>query len=302
MRYLVTNRLIIGLFLLLAFNCRTIAQEADTTRLDPKRVIPLSVLGGGLYVGSLAILSEQWYDERVPFHTFNDNAQWLQMDKVGHGLTAYYLTELCDRSLIWAGSDRKKSLLISASISLSYLSVIEVFDGFAEKWGFSTGDMIANFAGVGIYSAQAIAWDEQRIRLKYNFLPSSFAAYRPDALGVGFWQQALKDYNGQAYWLTSNPRSWGADAWPAWLSLAFGYSADGMTGGRENLFPLLDATDPLPDFQRRRQYYLSLDIDLDGLPAKRKWFRAFRRIVSFVKVPLPAIGIASDGEFLYGIR
>lgn len=292
----------IGLCLLLASFSGAKGQETGPSGLDLKRAIPLSILGGGLYVGSLAILSDQWYNERVAFHTFNDNGQWLQMDKVGHGLTAYYLTELCDRSLVWAGSKREKSLLISASISLSYLGAIEVLDGFADKWGFSTGDMIANVAGVSLYSAQALVWDEQRIRMKYNFLPSPFAAYRPDALGVGFWQQALKDYNGQAYWLTSNPRSWGAEAWPAWLNLAVGYSADGMTGGRENLFPLLEPSDPLPDFPRRRLYYLSLDIDLEGLPARRNWFRAFRRIVSFIKVPLPAIGVASDGEFLYGIR
>ena len=37
------------------------------------------------------MLQYVWYHdkERVPFHYYNDNKGWLQLDKYGHALTAY---------------------------------------------------------------------------------------------------------------------------------------------------------------------------------------------------------------------
>ena len=170
-------------------------------------------------------------------------------------------------------------------------------DGFSSGWGFSTGDMVANISGAGIFIAQEALWGEQRIKLKYNFLPSSYAQYRPDLLGESWIEQALKDYNGQAYWLTTNPNKWGlSDKWPRWLDLAFGYSASGMTGGFENQFPLLEQGTEEPSFDRVREYYLSLDIDLSEIPAKRNWFKVFRSFVGFIKIPAPAIGVNSNGK------
>jgi hypothetical protein len=277
----------------------------DTSTIVKSRLIPLTITGTTLYSGSLVVLSTQWYQgfERNAFHFFNDGDQWLQMDKVGHGLTAYYINELASRSLKYSGVKNKPALIIGASVSFSYLACIEVFDGFSSKWGFSVSDMIANTGGIVLYTGQELLWEEQRIRFKYNFLPSEFAAYRPDALGVGFWQQALKDYNGQAYWLSTNPHNWmDAGRWPKWLNVCVGYGASGMTGGRENSFPLLNSNETPPDFPRTRDFYLSLDLNLDGIPSKNKAFNAFRRVFSFVKIPAPAIGINSQGQVSATIR
>lgn len=192
---------------------------------------------------------------------------------------------------------------IGSMTSLAYLSAIEWMDAYSAEWGFSTGDALANFAGSGLYIGQELLWQEQRIRMKFNFLPSPYAKHRPDLLGVGFAAQMLKDYNGQAYWLCSNPNDW-ADVgwWPEWLDLAFGYSAAGMTGGKENAFPLLDDGAEAPDVNRVRQYYLSLDLNLHALPARRAWFKAFRNVFAFVKIPAPAIGVNGEGRLIGGIR
>lgn len=279
--------------------------SSDSSTIISKRLVPIAITGGLLYTGSLAALSAQWYSdfEREKFHFFDDGDQWLQMDKAGHGLTAYYINELSTRSLQYSGVKKESALLIGAGVSFSYLGFIEVLDGFSAKWGFSMTDMIANAGGIALYTGQELLWDEQRIRMKYNFMPSKFAAYRPDALGVGFWQQALKDYNGQAYWLSTNPHHWiNAGRWPRWLNICLGYSASGMTGGSENLFPLLNSNEAQPDFARTREFYLSLDLDLDGIPSKNKAFNAFRRVFSFVKIPAPALGLNSQGQFKATIR
>ena len=304
-RTLVTFLLLIGYFLPGSGQLTAPDSLKTEHQVHMKRLVPIAASGAGLYAGSLAGLYTLWYADydKAPFHFFNDNDQWLQMDKVGHAMTAYYLTEVSDRSLRYAGVGRKKSIIIGSLVSFSYLGIIEVFDGFSAEWGFSTGDFFANTAGIAFYVGQEALWDEQRIQFRFNFLPSPYAAYRPDALGSSVLQQSLKDYNGQAYWLSSNPHAWlDAGRWPKWLNVAVGYSAAGMTGGTENSFPLLAPEDPLPDFTRRREFYLSVDLDLHGIEAKRNWFKVFRTVFGFVKVPAPAIGINSEGRVFGSIR
>lgn len=279
--------------------------EADSASFDTKRFVPAIAAGSVLAGSSLIALHTTWYSEfeQEKFHLFRDGKQWLQMDKVGHGCTAYYVGMFCGRGLSWTGVEKKKAVIAGGSIGLGYLTAIELMDGFSNEWGFSLGDMAANIGGTGLYVAQELAWEEQRIQLKYNFIPSQYASYRPSTLGVGFFPQALKDYNGQAYWLVTNPSYWkSSSSWPRWFNLALGYSADGMTGGTSNVFPLVDSNDPTPTFKRTRQFYLSVDIDLFQIEAKRNWFRALRSFVGFVKIPAPAIGINSQGNLLFEIR
>jgi len=198
---------------------------------------------------------------------------------------------------------RSKAVIAGGSIGLGYLTAIELMDGYSSGWGFSMGDMAANIGRTGLHVAKEPAWNEKRIQLKDNFIPSDYASYRPETLGVGFFPQALKDYNGQAYWLVTNPGYWKADSsWPKGLNLAVGYSADGMTGGTVNSFPLLENGDVIPTFERTRQYYLSVDIDLFQIEARRNWFKVLRSFVGFVKIPAPAIGINSNGNLLLEIR
>lgn len=297
--------LTILLLLCLRYSVCGVSFPLDSIAFQPNRFYPMVATGGTIITGSLTGLYTLWYEdyEQSGFHTFNDNGAWLQMDKIGHTLSAYYIGEVSHTTLQWCGVKEKKAIWYGGLTGLGYLTVIEVFDGFSEEWGFSWGDMAANAAGSGLYIGQELLWEEQRIRMKYNFIPSPYAKYRPSTLGVGFLAQSLKDYNGQAYWLSTNPNSWvELDRWPKWLNLAFGYSADGMTGGDRNVFPLWEPGQSIPEFTRTRQYYLSLDLNLHGIPAKRNWFRAFRSVFGFIKVPAPALGINSKGDWLFEIR
>src|SRR5690606_17551123 len=42
---------------------------------------------------SLSMLNAVWYKNypSTPLHSFNDNDQWLLMDKAGHTMTSYYV-------------------------------------------------------------------------------------------------------------------------------------------------------------------------------------------------------------------
>ena len=60
-----------------------------------KRIIPVSIGAGTCWAGSMVGLSQVWYKDygKSSFHTFNDGANWLQMDKAGHIYTNYQISQ-----------------------------------------------------------------------------------------------------------------------------------------------------------------------------------------------------------------
>ena len=56
------------------------------------------------YGGSFVLLNEAWYKDypRSSFHTYNDAGEWKQMDKIGHGWTAYTLSRVSTNMWKWA--------------------------------------------------------------------------------------------------------------------------------------------------------------------------------------------------------
>ena len=243
------------------------------------------ILGETLAAGiSIAALDRLWYADypRSGFHFLNDNSQWLQMDKVGHVMTSYYLGRMGMELLDWAGVSKKNQLIYGATAGLTFLTAIEVLDGFSDEWGFSLGDFTANAAGTGLLVGQELLWEEQRIVLKYSFHQTSYAKIRPETLGQGFLEQAIKDYNGQTYWLSANLWSFAKDSnFPKWLNVAFGFGAEGMLYGENS---------PLNQLNQNpyRQFYLSFDINLVKITTKSTFLRSVFSVINFIKV-LPQI-------------
>lgn len=284
----------VSFFLLFLFAVPLIAQTDSLQNLSvkKKRVAFIAGTESALYAGSLIALNELWYKNypRSAFHFFNDNREWLQMDKVGHVTTAYYIGRIGIGFLKWSGVDRRKAIWYGGILGSVYQSTIEVLDGYSRQWGFSTGDFAANTAGSLLVISQELLWDEQRIVLKYGFQKSQYARYRPDLLGSNLAEQLLKDYNGQTYWLSVNPSSFMKHAswFPKWLNIAAGYGADGMTGGYSNPTITDEYGNPL-NFERYRQFYLSLDIDLTRIKTNSVFWRGIFTTVGFLKIPAPAL-------------
>jgi len=221
------------------------------------------IVGEGLFfTGTFVSLHFLWYKKYSTghFHFFNDNSEWLQMDKLGHATTGYTMSALSTGLYQWAGMKQEPALWTGALTSLAFLSMIEVFDGFSDKWGFSGGDMIANLAGIGLASSQTALWGEQRISLRYSYHATIFPAYRPEELGQNKWQSMLKDYNGQSYWLSIAPIHFltAKTDYPQWLNIAVGYGAEGMVTGR------IQGNEAAP-FIRQRIFLGALDINYWGM-------------------------------------
>ncbi len=248
-----------------------------------------------LSTGTLIGLSQIWYKDypHTTFHFFNDNGEWEQMDKAGHAITAYTVGRYGIRLLEWSGVKRTKAIWFGGLTGFVYQGAIEMFDGYSSGWGFSIGDIAANATGCGLLIGQEYLWDEQRISFKYSFHKTDYAIYRPELLGKNWNEQILKDYNGQTYWASANIASFlkEENKFPKFLNIAFGYGANGMTGGHFN--PIMtNAAGNIITLDRYRQYYLSLDIDLTKIPAHSYFLKTVFETFGFLKIPAPGIEIS----------
>jgi len=283
---------------IVAFLLITCAVNGQSGKINKKRLTGVITSETVAYGSSIFLLNNLWYRyyPRTGFHSFNDNAEWLQMDKAGHLMTSYYLGDAGYKALKWAGVEKNKSLWFGGTLGSFYLLSMEVLDGFSSSWGFSWGDVFANTAGSALFMLQEHAWDEQRIRLKFSAHLSPYATYRPDLLGYNTMERLIKDYNGQTYWLSININSFLVEdnKFPEWLNLAVGYSGSEMVSGRPEdniLYP--------GDFKPYRQFFIAPDIDFTRIPTSKPWLRTVFFALNMIKFPAPTLEFSQKGTKVY---
>lgn len=283
------------LFLILSGGAASVlAEPADS--INKKRLRTVVITVSAFYLSGNAFLQWVWYKDhaRIPFQFYNDNKGYLQMDKWGHAFGAYQYSRKGYEALRWAGLSKKKSLIYGAPLGLILQTPIEIFDGIYEDYGFSNGDMIANAAGSVLFAVQQGVWDRQFIKMKFSYSPSPYAKYNPYKLGESHIERFFMDYNGHTYWLSLNAGDlFLRSRIPPWLSLAFGYSANGMLGEFSN--PAFVNRLPVPYFERSRQYLLSLDIDLSKIKTRSRLLRSLLSQLNSLKIPFPAIQYIRGG-------
>ena len=272
-------------------------EAADT--LSKKRVIGVSAVNTSLWAGTIIGLNYVWYKdfEKSGFHTFNDGHEWLQMDKVGHSLTAWNFARVAGGSYKWSGVSEKNSAIIGTAFSVGYMTTFELLDAFNVDWGFSFWDVAANTVGSLMYFGQDYFWQEQKVKMKFSFHNSGIADYRPNVLGSDFPSRTLKDYNGQTYWLSFNPISMikSDTKVPKWINLSIGYSIQDQLIGDGGTYVVQDGSGQQLTFEPYRQWYLSFDVDWEDIPVKSKALKFLLRTINVVKVPFPAMEFSNRG-------
>jgi hypothetical protein len=310
------KHLIIIFFSVLTFSLAeaqvSITNEADTANeikdqvISPnkKRIITAAavhVLGDA---GTLVVLSKAWYKNypKTSFHTYNDGGEWLQVDKTGHAWTAYTLAKHSTDLWKWTSLPAKKATVLGGISALGFQTVLEYLDAHSAAWGWSWADVGANVFGTSLFTVQDFIWQEQKVQFKFSSFP---VRYHPslkerayDLYGNDFATRLLKDYNAQTYWLSFNvssilPKSKA----PRWLNLAIGYGAQGMFGGYQNIARDKNGiiTFYRPDVTRRRQFFLSPDVDFTKIRTQKKGIKTLLSLMNMIKFPAPALEL-SDGK------
>ncbi|GAB4376029.1 MAG: DUF2279 domain-containing protein [Salibacteraceae bacterium] len=267
----------------------------------------LLVTEGVVSTGSLIALQTLWYSDypRQSFAFFDDWRGWQQMDKAGHASTAYQCTDNLYRIHLWAGWTPKQARWWAAGLTWTYMLGFEIMDGFSAGWGFSPYDLTFNTLGAALWMGQHLAWNDQRIKLKFSFFPSGLTqpnqagfntpemARAQSLFGNSIAEQWIKDYNGQTYWLSVNIWSLMGkpNGFPRWINAAIGYSSNNLLGAERNEW-IIGRGGEMKQYrsslERERQFIASLDIDLyrAKLPRAFGWLKP---VFGIIKLPFPAI-------------
>ncbi len=313
--------------LLLIFCCSLSAQDDLKWKiLQPSDTLNktrfwLSIGSGATaYTAASIGLYHTWYKqyELIGFHTFDDLAEWNQMDKAGHLLTAYVETDFAFNILRWTGMKRRSALWTSVGISTLLQGTVEVMDGYSAKWGFSWSDVGFNALGTASFAVQELAWQEQRIRFKVSSLAEAPYSTEPiistngeaattprqrasQLFGPTYIEGFLKDYNAMTVWASININAFRKrnDGFPDWLNLAIGYGSQNLYGGFENRWTNDDGAEFVLNneaFPRYRQFYLSLDIDLSRIKTRSRVLRTIFKSINWIKIPAPALELNTQGQ------
>ncbi len=269
-----------------------------------KKILIVSAIG--FTTTTHLALYQTWY-KNYPmgsFHFKNDGKEWLQMDKMGHAYSAYTLGAFAYQSSLDVGYNHKKAALNGLLFGTIFQTPIEILDGFSKNWGASYSDIIANTSGSLLHYLQAYFWEEQHLSLKFSFRNTSIASYRPNTLGGPWYEQVLKDYNGQTYWLSFPlhkiiPQI-AKNKTPEWLNLSLGYGAHNMYGGYSNVFETKGIVMDFSHYQRNRQFYFSADIDwIKLLKPKNNLGKYACMALNTIKFPFPSLEWNTQNQFRF---
>lgn len=279
---------------------------APATQPNKARIIGVNASMAATYTGMMLTLNQAWYSQypRSKFHFYNDNSEWLQIDKLGHTWTAYVESRYGWSLYNWSGIDDKKAIWLGGMTGFVGQTTIEILDGFSKKWGASPGDLAANTLGSGLFIAQQLLWNEQRIKMKFSSHPTrhtdqdiNIQNRAKDLFGNNILERILKDYNGQSYWFSFCPWSFSnnSNRRLQWLNVSIGYSVENIYGGYRNTWLYNNQAYDYSSLPRNREYFLSFDVDLERIKTKKKWAKTILYLLNIIKIPAPALSINNEG-------
>ncbi|MFI5263261.1 MAG: hypothetical protein ACHQM6_01960, partial [Candidatus Kapaibacterium sp.] len=89
------------------------------------------------------------------------------------------------------------------------------------------------------------------------------------------------DYESQYFWLSFDVHE--VTSTPAWLNFGVGFSCENLLQVR--FLPFRANTTPYTDV------YIGPDINLKGIPIEGSFWKAFTDVVSWIRIPLPALQV-----------
>jgi len=252
----------------------------------------LALLITAAYLISLLWLSSIWYNRYTGFHFFDDLFEWEYLDKSGHFFASFhlglYFYKIFGDPENLNPAFQKRWLCFTGFV---LLLPIEILDGFSLNYGASPADLLANGLGSLFCYWHVSSKVISGAMPKFSFHATSFSIIRPELLGSNIFQQTVKDYNGQTYWLSLDiNKILNTKILPGWLMLTVGYGADGLLGGHDNVWEAKDGeTKDYSLLARTRRILISIDFNPNQMREKNKWMNYLLGPFVLIKFPAPAI-------------
>jgi hypothetical protein len=273
-----------------SFTNKTLFAQEKINKSDTNKVstTKLAIIGGTtatFFTYGYVIQNNVWWKgDKSEFH-FNNNQDYkyaLNADKLGHFYFGYLTTNIYSDLFQWAGVRRKNALLYGGIIAFSFHTFTEIRDGFSAEYGFSWGDLSADFLGAAYPSLQEYYPVLKPFDFKISFYPS-------EKLKSGSHSNIMDDYESTYHWLSIDvnrllPKS-AKDVFPDFIDITIGHSVnnlDGFGGGNHEL-------------------YIGLDWDFEALPGENKLWKTIKRWLNFYHFPAPAVRVYPDVVW-YGLK
>jgi hypothetical protein len=257
--------------------------------------IPWRLAGATATITLTGVANWDWGSSPFHFHDegwFGKHTKSLGMDKLGHGFSAFVLTDFFSDGLERPGTDRRHAHYTAGLLAMGMMTYIEVFDGFSKEHGFSREDLAVDAAGV-VFSIlrRSVPGLREKVDFRLLYTPdkATFASlgcfprpscHRPGKITA---RSPVTDYSNQRYLLAFKLAGFKAlDRTPLrFLELQAGYYARGFTAEAEA------RREPL-----RRRIFLGAGANIGELlfAERRGWFaKAARSALEYLQVPKTAV-------------
>jgi len=257
--------------------------------------IPWRLGGATAAITLTGIANWNWGSSSFHFHRegwFGKHTKSLGMDKLGHGYSAFVLTEFFSDGIVKSTADRRHGFYTAGLLAIGMMTYIEVFDGFSKDHGFSPEDLAVDAAGVAFsIIRRAVPGLREKVDFRLLYTPdkATFASLRCfprpscDREGKTTARSPVTDYSNQRYLLAFKLAGFKPlDRTPLRLvELHAGYYARGFTAEAEA------RGDPL-----RRRLFLGVGVNVGELlfPKRHGWLgKAARSALEYLQVPRTAV-------------
>ncbi|MCU0327857.1 MAG: YfiM family protein [Chitinophagales bacterium] len=280
-----------------------LAQHQELDSFQPKKFTQITLAFTSGFALTQTALYFAWYQSypQQGFHFRDDLHQWNGSDKMGHAFSAYALSDMLYNGLRYTGVQKKKSAIFGSLTGFMAVNSIEIMDGFSAQWGASMSDVAANALGSGFFLAQQLLFDKQIVMLKFGFRPRAISdpilQARSNELFGSFPAHIIKDYNASSIWACLHLHQFRPQSKFGFLGLALGIGSQNLYGAEDNKFKLNGIEYDYSSIPRVHEYMLGLDIDWTKIPAKKPWLKTTFKVLNYIRIPLPALQMNSQGEF-----
>lgn len=247
------------------------------------------------FVGGNAALysymKNAWWSGKRADHFFF-RADWDEnfrdQDKFGHAVGGYHLARFGAAALRSACISKPRAAAWGAVYAAAFQVQIEIWDGMFEKYGFSYADLLANTAGMALAVLHETHPETRAIKPTISYARTAALRNRDNIPGE---LRPSLDYSGQTYWLSADVNAMLPPAakpfWPSFLRVSAGHS-------------ITDWIDPVTgaNLRAKRKIVLTIDFDAEKLPGENRIWKTFKRQLSYIHLPSPALVISPDLELV----